>query len=176
MRKKFLIKIKTDNQDVIAKFRRSFDECVEEIVFIPSDVEIKIEGESCPDSPIRCIHTDYDICYCGCPKCNKECSNIREKYQKIIGECLNHSPQSDTEERNSLNNVPSKDKTADTIYVSPEATQDVREFLKEEIEEGINKYKKLVKDAIVGHRKCTVDKKDCFDVIIEKLGLTEGEA
>ena len=28
---------------------------------------------------IRCIHTDYDICYCGCPKCEIDCTIEKQK-------------------------------------------------------------------------------------------------
>lgn len=31
---------------------------------------------------IRCIHTDYDICYCGCPKCEKDCT-IEKQNKKV---------------------------------------------------------------------------------------------
>ena len=27
----------------------------------------------------KCIHTDYDICYCGCPKCEIECTIENQK-------------------------------------------------------------------------------------------------
>ena len=31
---------------------------------------------------IRCIHTDYDICYCGCAECSVRCTIAKQKLKQ----------------------------------------------------------------------------------------------